>query len=139
MKEITAGLQDLNLVLDYLDQWCKVHTIVLLRGDLGSGKTTLVQHFCTRHHALWATSPTFTLAHHYPGGDFEIYHYDFYRKDVQELLLMGVLDHLQHVGVHFVEWGTETLRKILIQAGFEVLVITLERKDHLCCYRFNNG
>ncbi|WP_233703112.1 tRNA (adenosine(37)-N6)-threonylcarbamoyltransferase complex ATPase subunit type 1 TsaE [Helicobacter felis] len=139
MKEIIAGLQDLDRVLDHLDQHRKEHQIVLLRGDLASGKTTLVQRFCARHHALQATSPTFTLAHHYPGGEFEIYHYDFYRKDVQELLLMGVLDHLQYVGVHFVEWGTETLKKILIQAGFEVLIITLERKDRLCCYRFNNG
>src|SRR6185437_9228965 len=67
----------------------KPGTIVLLRGDLGAGKTTLVKGIAEGFHAARAedvTSPTFTLIHEYRGSEVTLYHIDLYRIDTQREL-----------------------------------------------------
>lgn len=63
--------------------------MVLLRGDLGAGKTTLVKGIAEGFEAARAedvTSPTFTLVHEYRGPDITLYHIDLYRIDTQREL-----------------------------------------------------
>ena len=58
--------------------------IILLRGDLGAGKTTLVKGIAEGFHAARAedvTSPTFTLVHEYRSARATLYHIDLYRID----------------------------------------------------------
>src|SRR2546421_4135195 len=58
--------------------------IVLLRGDLGAGKTTLVKGIAAGFQAAAeedVTSPTFTLVHEYRGPKANVYHIDLYRVD----------------------------------------------------------
>jgi tRNA threonylcarbamoyladenosine biosynthesis protein TsaE len=66
---------------------------VLLRGDLGAGKTTLVKGIAAAFEAAEeedVTSPTFTLVHEYRGPRANLYHIDLYRIDTQrELETLG--------------------------------------------------
>ena len=83
--------------------------LVLLRGDLGAGKTTLVKGIA---HAFQAaseedvTSPTFTLVHEYRGSQVTLYHIDLYRVDTQrELETLGLDDLMSESSVLLIEWG----------------------------------
>lgn len=100
--------------------------IVLLCGDLGAGKTTLVKEFVKLYDSdVLVTSPTFNILQEYKN----VFHYDIYRKDVNELLSMGFLEMLESNKFHFIEWGDESLKKFLEQYGYEVMLISIGFKD----------
>jgi tRNA threonylcarbamoyladenosine biosynthesis protein TsaE len=83
--------------------------IVVLRGDLGAGKTTLVKGIAEGFHAAShddVTSPTFTLIHEYRGPAATLYHIDLYRIDTQrELETLGLDDLMTDNSVLLIEWG----------------------------------
>src|SRR5436305_12825155 len=83
--------------------------IVVLRGDLGAGKTTLVKGIAEGFHAAShenVTSPTFTLIHEYRGPAATLYHIDLYRIDTQrELETLGLDDLRNENSVLLIEWG----------------------------------
>jgi tRNA threonylcarbamoyladenosine biosynthesis protein TsaE len=82
-----------------------------LIGNVGAGKTTLVQHFC---HLLGVegavTSPTFALVNEYPlkmngGKQGVVNHLDLYRlKSLEEALEIGIEDYLYNEDFCFIEW-----------------------------------
>jgi len=80
--------------------------VLLLAGDLGSGKTTFAQGF---GRGLGVeepiTSPTFTLVRTYP-GKLTLVHADLYRLDsVAEVEDLGLPELMDQGGVALVEWG----------------------------------
>lgn len=80
--------------------------VVLLSGELGTGKTTLVRGACR---ALGVpgpvTSPTFTIGQQYSGGRLPVSHLDLYRLQSLEGEDPALLeDYLRPEGVAFVEW-----------------------------------
>jgi tRNA threonylcarbamoyladenosine biosynthesis protein TsaE len=83
--------------------------IVVLRGDLGAGKTTLVKGIAEGFHAAShddVTSPTFTLIHEYRDPAATLYHIDLYRIDTQrELETLGLDDLMTDNSVLLIEWG----------------------------------
>lgn len=83
--------------------------IVLLRGDLGAGKTTLAKGIAAGFAAASeddVTSPTFTLVHEYHGPDVNLYHIDLYRVDTQrQLETLGLDDLISNNSVLLIEWG----------------------------------
>jgi tRNA threonylcarbamoyladenosine biosynthesis protein TsaE len=83
--------------------------IVLLRGDLGAGKTTLVKGIAEGFQAASAqdvTSPTFTLVHEYRGPRAILHHIDLYRIDTErELETLGLDDLLAPDSILLIEWG----------------------------------
>ncbi|MGO9864823.1 MAG: tRNA (adenosine(37)-N6)-threonylcarbamoyltransferase complex ATPase subunit type 1 TsaE [Terriglobales bacterium] len=83
--------------------------IVLLRGDLGAGKTTLAKGIAEGFAAARAddvTSPTFTLVHEYRGPRATLYHIDLYRIDTErDLESLGVDDLLAPDCILLIEWG----------------------------------
>lgn len=83
--------------------------IVLLRGDLGAGKTTLVKGIAETFQAAAAedvTSPTFTLIHEYRGPQVTLYHIDLYRVDTQrELDTLALDDLMGPKSILLMEWG----------------------------------
>jgi len=102
--------------------------VILLRGDLAAGKTTLTQSIVK---ALGmddeVTSPTFSLQQCY--GD-KVFHYDIYNKGLDNFISLGMLEELEHEGLHLVEWGDDALKKILVDAGFDVLEINIKKIDN---------
>jgi tRNA threonylcarbamoyladenosine biosynthesis protein TsaE len=83
--------------------------IVLLRGDLGAGKTTLVKGIAAAFEAASeedVTSPTFTLIHEYRGPRANLFHIDLYRIDTQRELDTLALDDLRDDNsILLIEWG----------------------------------
>jgi tRNA threonylcarbamoyladenosine biosynthesis protein TsaE len=83
--------------------------LVLLRGDLGAGKTTLVKGIASAFEASAeedVTSPTFTLVHEYRGPHANLFHIDLYRIDTQRELDTLALDDLRSDNsILLIEWG----------------------------------
>ena len=121
-----VDLDNINEVVNTLEKLIREKNIVvLLQGDLASGKTTLVKNYlkaigCNDK----VTSPTFSIQSIY-GND--IYHYDVYNKTLEEFISLGLLEEFEKDGIHFVEWGDENLKKILDDYGFEVLVVKINK------------
>ena len=88
--------------------------IIVLRGDLGAGKTTLVKGIAQGFGAAEeedVTSPTFTLIHEYRGPAATLYHIDLYRVDTQrELETLGLDDLMSESSVLLIEWGEKFAR-----------------------------
>ncbi len=88
--------------------------VVLLRGDLGAGKTTLVKGIAEAFDAAEeedVTSPTFTLVHEYRGPRATLYHIDLYRIDTErELETLGLDDMMDDNNVLLIEWGEKFSR-----------------------------
>jgi tRNA threonylcarbamoyladenosine biosynthesis protein TsaE len=81
--------------------------VVTLTGELGAGKTTLVQGIANAlGYSGAVASPTFTLVREYRTASLRIVHADVYRLDrVQEVVDLGLEDVLDDDGVLVVEWG----------------------------------
>ena len=83
--------------------------LVLLRGELGAGKTTLVKGIAEAFQAAAeedVTSPTLTLIHEYHGPTANLYHIDLYRVDTpRQLETLGLDDLMAENSVLLIEWG----------------------------------
>jgi tRNA threonylcarbamoyladenosine biosynthesis protein TsaE len=80
--------------------------VVLVSGELGAGKTTLVRGACRALGVTGpVTSPTFTIGQRYRGGRLPVSHLDLYRLESVEEEDPALLDdYLGADGVAFVEW-----------------------------------
>lgn len=109
--------------------------VVILRGDLASGKTTFVKHF-VKDLGLddEVTSPTFSLQSIYSD---KVFHYDVYNKSLEDFISLGLLEEFEKAGIHFVEWGDERLEELLKSYGFEVLVLNIKKEDDKRQYIIN--
>jgi len=114
----------------------KPGSVVLLRGDLGAGKTTMVKGIAEGFKAADAravTSPTFTLIHEYRGPEVTLYHIDLYRIDTQRELDTLALDDLMEPNtILLIEWG-EKFERFAKERDFEVEIENLggdERSIH---------
>lgn len=88
--------------------------LVLLRGSLGAGKTTLAKGIAEGLQAASeqdVTSPTFTLVHEYRGPSVTLYHIDLYRVDTpRQLETLGLDDLMGENNLLLVEWGEKFSR-----------------------------
>ena len=104
--------------------------LVLLRGDLGAGKTTLVKGIAAAFEAAAeedVTSPTFTLVHEYRGPRANLYHIDLYRIDtLRELETLGLDDLRSDNSILLIEWG-EKFPRLVRERDVEIVVGTSER------------
>ena len=102
--------------IDFAEKFAKklkVGDIIVLSGELGSGKTKFVQgvlkHFGLENEI---SSPTFTIVNEYNAGEINIYHFDVYRlEDSDEFYAMGGDEYLSS-GICLIEWG-EMIEDIL--------------------------
>ena len=99
--------------------------LVLLRGDLGAGKTTLVKGIAGAFEAALeddVTSPTFTLIHEYRGPRANLFHIDLYRIDTaRELETLGLDDLRDENSILLIEWG-EKFAKFVLERDIEIAI-----------------
>ena len=101
--------------------------VVILQGELASGKTTLTQAFAKTFNIDEAvTSPTFSLQQCY--GDI-LYHYDIYNHGFEHFLALGMLEELEKPGFHFVEWGDSQLQTLLKSAMIPSVTISIAKTE----------
>jgi tRNA threonylcarbamoyladenosine biosynthesis protein TsaE len=119
--------------------------LLLLSGELGTGKTTLVKGIAQALEAAApdeVTSPTFTLIHEYVGSrkgkPVKLYHLDVYRLESErQLETLGLEDLLTPDALVVVEWGEKfkTIQKratgqiAITSAGGDMRKITVTLKD----------
>ncbi len=129
----TCKLNELDIVVQAVLSRLKKGGVVLLKGDLAAGKTTLVQQVAAHLECEDAvTSPTFSIQQCY--GEM-LFHYDVYNKGLEHFMALGLLEELEREGYHFVEWGDETLFNILKAARLRVLLVEIEKINAARCYR----
>lgn len=100
--------------------------LIVLRGELGAGKTTLVKGIAAALGAAEAedvTSPTFTLVHEYAGRKTRLYHLDLYRLETERELLTLGLDEMAEASdaLVLVEWG-EKFPSVMARADGEIAI-----------------
>jgi len=119
--------------------------LLILRGDLGTGKATLVKGIAQALDAAEAdevTSPTFTLIHEYDGtregSPVKLFHLDVYRLEGErQLETLGLDELLTPNALVLVEWGEKfkSIRKkstgeiVIASAGGDARKITVTLKD----------
>lgn len=104
---------------------------LILRGDLGAGKTTLVKGVAEELDAADAdevTSPTFTLIHEYEGtrnGEtVRLYHLDLYRiESERQLETLGLDDLCGPDSLVLVEWG-EKFASVVKRSNGEIVMVS---------------
>jgi len=125
---ITDKLEDLNLVSKYLAELSKTYNHFCFYGEMGAGKTTLINLICknlgvTEH----TSSPTYSIINEYIAeSDLKINHFDLFRiKDEFELLDIGIEEILDSAIICFIEWPEKVLRFL----SNEYVEINIETKN----------
>ncbi len=118
--------------------------LILLRGDLGAGKTTLVKGLAAALGAAdleTVTSPTFTLVHEYKGHKVRIFHLDLYRLETEAELERIGLWEIADAGdvLILIEWG-ERFPALVARADAEIAITPGENEtERLFLIRWNES
>jgi tRNA threonylcarbamoyladenosine biosynthesis protein TsaE len=124
MKRIEIdSLSELERVAEEILSSIGERRVVLLRGGMGAGKTTLVSRIAFKLGAEdTVTSPTFALVKQYEGREGTIYHFDFYRINrVEEVFDLGYEEYFYSGELCFVEWP-EMVEGLLPEDAMEVRI-----------------
>jgi tRNA threonylcarbamoyladenosine biosynthesis protein TsaE len=124
MKRIEIdSLSELERVAEAILSSMGERRVVLLRGGMGAGKTTLVSRIASKLGAEdTVTSPTFALVNQYEGREGTIYHFDFYRINrVEEVFDLGYEEYFYSGELCFVEWP-EMVEGLLPEDAMEVRI-----------------
>lgn len=127
-----SSLNELSTVCERLVGELPDGGVVILQGDLASGKTTFTQAFA-RYLGISevVTSPTFSLQQRY--GE-KLYHYDLYNHGFDKFLSLGMMEELEKEGYHLVEWGDEELAGWLRRSGIPSVILKITKCDEQSRY-----
>ena len=131
MKRIEIdSLSELKDVAQEVVESLEGRTVVLLRGEMGAGKTTLISRIAAYLGAEdTVTSPTFALVNQYEGSECRIYHFDFYRiEEIEEVFDLGYEEYFYSGDLCFVEWP-EKIEPLLPDDAMTVR-ITVGEDEH---------
>ena len=102
----TSSQEETEELASKLGKYLKPGNLLLLFGDLGSGKTTFIKGLCKALEVPEDTlvvSPTFSLINIYEGR-YPVFHVDLYRLSEEEVLELGLWENLED-GIIVVEWA----------------------------------
>ncbi len=138
MQTFLKDENELEDVIEFVKSLLKEESkIILLKGDLASGKTTFVQKFVKSLGVSDdVTSPTFSIMQNY-GED--IFHYDIYNKGVGEFLALGLGENLDTKGYHLIEWADDALERMLREFMFEFVILEIEEIDEIRQYQVKSS
>jgi tRNA threonylcarbamoyladenosine biosynthesis protein TsaE len=100
--------------------------VIVLNGNLGSGKTFFIKKVMQQFGINYVNSPSFAIVNEYEGKT-KAYHFDFYRLlNIDELFDIGWQEYLNDAeAVIFVEWG-ELINEALPNEKLEIFITILE-------------
>lgn len=128
MKRIEINsLSELDLVAEQIISSLDGRDVVLFRGGMGAGKTTLISRIVAMLGAEdTVTSPTFALVNQYEGDSRRIYHFDFYRIErIEEVFDFGYEEYFYSGDLCLVEWP----EKIEALLPDDAMVVRIEVDD----------
>jgi tRNA threonylcarbamoyladenosine biosynthesis protein TsaE len=120
---VSRSLSETQRIGALLGQLLQGDEIICLEGELGTGKTSLIQGIGQGQGIREPiTSPTFTVVNEYQGRQATLYHVDLYRLNTTgEMIAAGIDGYIYNSGICVIEWA-EKARDILPR---ECLCITL--------------
>jgi tRNA threonylcarbamoyladenosine biosynthesis protein TsaE len=122
MEAIKFSLRNIqtlcDLVIKTINKENLKYPVLLLDGDMGSGKTTFTYHFVkTLDPNGQANSPTYTLVNEYHLKDVQVYHFDLFRINHEsELEDLGFEEIWNVKGISIIEWWTKAKSYITFPA-----------------------
>ncbi len=108
-------------------------TVVIFRGEMGAGKTTLIREIVAQLGATdVVTSPTFAIVNQYQGAkDRRIYHFDFYRlEDLREAYDFGYEEYFYSGDICLVEWP-ERIEPLLPEEVITVRIAVVDETERI--------
>lgn len=98
-------IEDWQEVVDSIISQLK-HNILLLKGNLGAGKTTFTQFLLKNLESSdEVNSPTYSIVNEYNTPKGKIYHFDLYRlKNIEEVYDIGIEEYLDNAFLCIIEW-----------------------------------
>ncbi len=137
MKQFELAIKDLPCLVQKVLDKLKNGGVIVLQGNLASGKTTFVSSFAKEFGIQEVvTSPTFSLQQQY--GE-NIYHYDIYNKGTKHFIALGMLEELEKEGYHFIEWGDNALTELLLAIEIPFITIEIEKLDDKRLYKVSDA
>jgi tRNA threonylcarbamoyladenosine biosynthesis protein TsaE len=121
----SSSVEETRQIGQIIGEMAEAGTIIALEGDLGSGKTVLVQGIAKGlkvPETVYVTSPSYTLVNEYPGM-IPLFHLDLYRLsdlDFEDIGLYDILDSSS--AVIAVEWA----ERLNVDSLFECLTLQME-------------
>ena len=112
--KVIYSLNNIDEISQLIADKIKTIKTIMLRGELGSGKTTLVKSVLKRMGVNDSvTSPTFSILNEYDSAENIIYHFDLYRiENIEELNVIGFEDYIYSQKICFIEWPEIVLNEI---------------------------
>ena len=108
------------------------HDIILITGEVGTGKTTLIKEYCKLIGVEeTVNSPTYTLINEYQNKRGKIVHMDLYRvKDINEINELGLFEYLEN-NIVIIEWPEIILKMIDIKYSMIDITFINEKERKL--------
>ncbi len=105
-SRISKSENETTTIAEEFSKYLKPGMIVVLNGDLGTGKTFFTKQVLKKFGVTNSNSPTFAIVNPY-SGDEVFYHFDFYRINKEaELHDIGIEDYFKdEESIIIVEWG----------------------------------
>ena len=103
---ISKNEKETQYIAKYIAKFTKTKDVIVLNGELGSGKTLFTTGFATYFNVEnQVSSPTFTIVNEYISNNQNIYHFDVYKiKSIEEFESTIGLDYFD-TGISIIEWG----------------------------------
>ena len=113
-NKLKYTLDTIHVASDHIKDLINNYTIFLFEGDMGSGKTTLINQIVKDIGISEnVKSPTFSLVNEYIENDLIIFHFDLYRINKEnELDSIGFYEYLDSGKLCFIEWPNIAIQNI---------------------------
>jgi len=126
---IIATEDELERVSQCLIEAAEDFKVIVFRGDLGAGKTTLIKNMCKLLGVKEeVSSPTFSIVNEYKSADNEgVFHFDFYRlNDEEEAYDLGAEEYFYSGKLCLIEWPSK-IESLLPEKRIEVHILLAEK------------